>query len=77
VIQASHWRRGGPDGREPIASSSDIVSLAAYCKPRPQAWGKVTSHRPLDRRELEFLAWKMGCTVQALQHAISMGLFHG
>lgn len=77
MIQSAHWRRGGPDGRESIASSGDIVSLAAYCQPRPQTWGKVTSRRPLDRRELEYQAFRLGCTVQALQEAISKGLFNG
>jgi len=77
VIQAAHWRRGGADGRESIAAAGEVVSLAASFHARPQTWGKITSRRPLNQRELEYRAFRMGCTVSALREAIARGLFNG
>lgn len=74
---SSHWRRGGPGGREPIASACDAPSLANTQLPSSQTWGKVTSRRPMDRRELEYQAFRLGCSVAALREAIARGLFNG
>jgi hypothetical protein len=42
VIAAAHWRRGGPDGREPIAAAGEVVSLAKNFAKSQEYWGKVT-----------------------------------
>ncbi len=77
MIQAAHWRRGGADGREAIASSSDIVSLAATFTPKPQHWGKITSRPQPTRADLELLAFRLGVKVSAVKRAIDLGLLHG
>ena len=76
MIAAAHWRRGGPDGREPIAAAGDVVSLAKTLTNSQQFWGKVTSVRPPrhSRAELELIAFRLGCTVDAARRAIEMGL---
>ena len=77
MIQAAHWRRGGADGRESIASSSDIVSLAATFTPKPQHWGKITSRPQPTRADIELLAFRLGVSVSAAKRALDMGLLHG
>lgn len=76
MIASAHFRRGGPDGREPIAAPGDIASLAANYTPAQQFWGKVTSKRPqrLSRADLELAAFRLGCSVDAARRAIEMGL---
>lgn len=76
MIASAHFRRGGPDGREPIAAPGDIASLAANYTPAQQFWGKVTSKRPapMSLADLELTAFRLGCTVQAAKRAIEMGL---
>jgi hypothetical protein len=77
VIQVAHWRRVRADGRESIAAAGEVVSLSASFQPRPQTWGKITSRRPVDQRELEYQAFRLGCTVSALRESIARGLFNG
>ncbi len=76
MIAAAHWRRGGPDGREPIAAAGEVVSLAKNYTPQQQYWGKVTSKRPAkhSRADLELIAFRLGCTVEAARRAIEMGI---
>lgn len=76
MIAAAHWRRGGADGREPIASHGDAVSLAAHYTTSQQYWGKVTSRPPkrLSRADLELVAFRLGCSIDTARRAIEMGL---
>lgn len=76
MIAVAHWRRGGQDGREPIAAPGDITSIAANYTPSQQYWGKITSKRrePMQRRDLEVIAWRLGCTVSAAKRAVDLGL---
>jgi hypothetical protein len=76
MIAAAHFRRGGADGREPLAAFGDIVSLAANYTATPQHWGKVTSRPPkrLSKADLELVAFRLGCSVDAARQAIRMGL---
>lgn len=76
MIAAAHWRRGGAEGREAIAAPGEIVSLASHYTPSQQFWGKVTSKRPqrLSRADLELVAFRLGCTVEAARRAIELGL---
>lgn len=76
MIAAAHFRRGGADGREPMAAPGDIVSLAANYQPKPQCWGKVTSKSPtrFSKADLELVAFRLGCSVEAARQAIAMGL---
>lgn len=76
MIAAAHWRRGGPDGREPIAAAGEVVSLAKGFTPQQQFWGKVTSKRPerASRADLELIAFRLGCSVDAARRAMEMGL---
>jgi hypothetical protein len=76
VIAAAHWRRGGIDGREPIAAPSDSASIASAYTLQQQYWGKITSkpRQPVSRRDLEVIAYRLGCTVDAAKRAYDMGL---
>lgn len=76
MIAVAHWRRGGANGREPIAAPGDVTSIAANYTPSPQYWGKKTSkpRQPVSRSDLEYVAWKLGCTVAAAKRAIDLGL---
>jgi len=76
VIAASHWRRGGPDGREPIAAAGEVVSLAKTYTQQQQYWGKLTSKRPAraSLADLELIAFRLGCTVDAARRAVELGL---
>lgn len=79
MIASAHFRRGGRDGREPIAAPGEVVSIAQSYTPTQQYWGKVTSKRPpkLSRSDLELTAFRLGCTVEAARLAIEMGLLDG
>lgn len=76
MIAAAHFRRGGADGREPMAAPGDIESLAAHYQPKPQHWGKVTSRPPtrLSKADLELVAFRLGCSSESARQAIAMGL---
>lgn len=76
MIAAAHWRRGGPDGREPIAAAGEIVSLSKGFTKTQDYWGKVTSKRPprASRADLELIAFRFGCTVETARRAIELGL---
>ena len=76
MIAAATWRRGGADGREAIASAGEVVSIASSYTPQQQFWGKVTSKRPQkqDHSDLELVAFRLGCTVEAARRAIKFGL---
>lgn len=79
MIAYAHFRRGGAEGREPIAAPGDVVSIAKTYTPSQQYWGKLTSKRParLSLADLELTAFRLGCTVQAAKRAIEMGLLDG
>lgn len=79
MIAFCHFRRGGPDGREPLAAPGDITSLAKGFTPSQQFWGKVTSKRPekLSKPDLELAAFRLGCSVETARQAILAGLFNG
>jgi hypothetical protein len=79
VIAHAHFRRGGENGREPIAGPGDVQSIAKGYTPSQGYWGKVTSKRPppLSRADLELAAFRLGCSVQTARHAILSGLFDG
>lgn len=76
VIAHAHFRRGGQDGREPIASMGDVTSIAKSYTPSQQYWGTITSRprQPVSRRDLEVIAWRLGCTMDAAKRAVDMGL---
>lgn len=76
MIAVAHWRRGGADGREPIASASDSASIAKCYTPSQQYWGTITSkpRQPVSRRDLEVIAFRLGCTLDAARRAVDMGL---
>ena len=74
----SHWR--SCDGeREPVPAPGQITSIAnSYLAPA-EHWGKITSKRPrrYTREELESMAYRVGCSVEALKRAIDLGLLNG
>lgn len=76
MIAAAHWRRGGPDGREPIAAAGEVLSLAKGYTSSQQFWGKVTSKRPAkaSRADLELIAFRLGCSVDAARRAVELGI---
>jgi NACalpha-BTF3-like transcription factor len=76
VIAYAHYRRGGADGREPIAGPDEIVSIAKNYTPQQQFWGKVTSRRPqpTNTADIELVAFQLGCSVEAARRAIKFGL---
>jgi hypothetical protein len=76
VIAAAHWRRGGPDGREPIAAAGEVVSLAKNYTKSQEYWGKVTSSRPapLTASHVQLVAFRLGCSFDTARRAILMGL---
>ena len=39
-----------------------------------ESWGKITSRPAYTKRELEWLAYKLGSTVAAVKQAIAQGL---
>lgn len=69
IVRWSNWRRGGADGREAIAATGDKKSAVSDYTAGRQCWGKLTS-----RRDLEYLAWKLGCSVESVKRAIAQGL---
>jgi hypothetical protein len=79
VIAHAHFRRGGADGREPIAAPGDITSIAARYTPQQQFWGKVTSKRPAkhSKADIELAAFRAGVKPAALLQAINAGLVNG
>jgi hypothetical protein len=77
ISRWNHWRRGGADGREAIAAVGERKSSVSDYTAQQQFWGKVTSRPRISRRDLEYLAWKLGCTVTAVKAAIDQGLFDG
>lgn len=76
MIAAAHWRRGGPDGREPIAAAGEVLSLAKNLTKSQEYWGKVTSKRPAraSRADLELIAFRLGCSIDAARRAMELGL---
>ena len=76
VIAYAHFRRGGAEGREPIAAPDDIASIAKNYTPSQQYWGKVTSKRPqpTNTADIELVAFQLGCSVEAARRAIKFGL---
>lgn len=76
MIAAAHWRRGGPDGREPIAAAGEVVSLAKNFTKQQEYWGKVTSTRPapLTASHVQLVAFRLGCSFDTARRAILMGL---
>lgn len=74
ISRWSHWRRGGADGREAIAAAGESKSAVSNYTASQQFWGKKTSRPQLSRSDLEYLAWKLGCTVETVKRAIAEGL---
>ena len=76
MIAYSHFRRGGADGREPIAAPGETASIAHTYTPSQQFWGKVTSKRPqpTNTADIELVAFQLGCSVEAARRAIKFGL---
>lgn len=76
MIAHAHFRRGGADGREPIAAPGDIVSLATGFTPHQQFWGKVTSTRPepYSKADIELAAFRLGIKPATLRQAIRSGV---
>lgn len=76
MIAYRHFRRGGAEGREPIAAPDDITSIAKNYTPSQQYWGKVTSRRPqpTNPADIELVAYQLGCSVSAARRAIKFGL---
>ena len=76
MIAASHFRRGGSDGREALAAPGDITSIAKNYTPQQQFSGTVTSKRParLSRADLELVAFRLGCSLATARRAIELGL---
>lgn len=79
MIAYSHFRRGWPDGREPLAPPGEVSSLAANYTPSQATWGKLTSKRPprMSREDLELTAFRLGCSVAAARRALELGLLDG
>lgn len=79
MIASAHFRRGGADGREPIAAAGEITSFATTYMPPKQHWGKITSKSPtrLSKADLELVAFRLGCSVATARQAIEMGLLNG
>jgi hypothetical protein len=77
ISRWNHWRRGGADGREPIAAVGESASAVSDYTAQKQTWGKITSRPQLSRSDLEFLAYRLGCTVEAAKRAIAEGLLDG
>lgn len=76
MIAASHFRRGGADGREPIAAPEELLSLAKNYTPQQQYWGKFTSRPPkrLSEADIALTAFRLGVKPAALRKAIQLGL---
>jgi hypothetical protein len=76
VIAASHFRRGGADGREPIAAPDEILSIAKNYTPSQQYWGKFTSRPPkrLSKADIALTAFRLGVKPAALRRAIELGM---
>lgn len=76
MIAAAHFRRGGPDGREPLVAPGEVQSIATGYTPQQQYWGKLTSQRPgkLTRSHLELVAFRLNCSIDTARRAILMGL---
>jgi hypothetical protein len=77
ISRWNHWRRGGADGREAIAAAGECKSAVCDYTAAQQFWGKLTSRPQPTRRDLEYLAWKFGCTVETVKRAIDEGLLNG
>ena len=80
MVTHAHFRRGGADGREPIAAPGEVQSIAANYTPSQQFWGKVTSKRPakFTKADLELTAFRLGVKPAALRQAIEAGVVpHG
>lgn len=79
IARWSHWRNSGDARREPVAAVGECQSIAKTYLPPAQHWGKITSTRPrrYTREELESIAYRVGCSVEALKRAIDMGLLNG
>lgn len=78
MVTHAHFRRGGADGREPIAAPGEVTSIAASFTPSQQYWGKVTSKRPakLSKADLELTAFRLGVKPASLREAIESGVVH-
>jgi len=79
VVTHAHFRRGGADGREPIAAPGDVASIASSFTPAQQCWGKVTSKRPAkhSKADIELAAFRAGVKPAALLQAINAGIVNG
>lgn len=76
MIAASHFRRGGSDGREALAAPGDITSIAKNYTPQQTYWGKLTSKSPtrLSKGDIELVAFRLGCSLATARRAIALGL---
>lgn len=76
MIAIAHWRRGGPYGREPLVAPHGNGGIASQYTASQQFWGKVTSKRPpaASRADLELIAFRLGCSVDAARRAMELGL---
>lgn len=76
MIAASHFRRGGADGREPLAAPEEILSIAKNYTPSQQYWGKFTSRPPkrLSKADIALQAFRLGVKPAALRRAIELGM---
>lgn len=78
ISQWSHWRNAGGE-REPVTAAGEVQSIVNSYAASSQHWGKITSKRPrrYTREELESMAYRVGCSVEALKRAIDLGLLNG
>lgn len=79
MVTHAHFRRGGADGREPLAAPGEVTSIAVAFTPAQQFWGKVTSKRPakFTKADIELTAFRLGVKPAALLQAIESGVVHG
>ena len=79
MIAHAHFRRGGEQGREPLAAPGEVQSLAKGYTPSQAYWGKFTSKRPerLSPADLALQAFRLGVKPATLRSAIESGALDG
>lgn len=79
MIAPAHFRRGGTEGREPLAAPGDLTSLAAKFTACQGYWGKITSKRPepYSKGDIELAAFHLGVKPATLRQALNMGIADG
>lgn len=75
ISRASSWRRGGgPEGREALPPAGSVDYSATAGTASQAYWGKITSRPQTTQRDIEYAAWKLGCTYATAKRAIEEGL---